>query len=299
MNILVSGGSGFIGAVAVDSFCSQGHKVIRLVRPSAGQPSASSVVWEPSSGRLDALPQPLDAVVHLAGENILGLWTQAKKQRIYDSRIKSTALLAARLAELPQKPSVFICASAVGFYGHCGDAVLTETAGCGQGFLSRVCRDWEAATEPAYRAGIRTVCLRFGMVLAEHGGALAKMLPVFRLGLGGAIGDGSQWTSWITLADAVRVIGFAIDNILLAGAVNAVVSEPVRNSELTKELGRVLHRPAALAVPSSLLRLGLGDFAREVLLSSTRAVPEKLRSAGFAFRHPSLGAALADILEHA
>jgi len=294
MNILISGSGGFIGKAAAESFCAKGDKVIRLVRPPAVA-GDDKVIWEPSEGRLDTLPIEPDAVVHLAGENIFGLWTHAKKRRIYDSRIQSTALLAERLAAMSHKPEVFVCASAVGFYGHRGEQILTEAAAGGEGFLSEVCRDWEAAAEPARRAGIRTVALRFGMVLAAHGGALAKMLPVFRMGLGGTLGDGRQWTSWITLSDAVRAMLFAIQNDVLSGAINVVSPNPVRNAELTQLLAQTLHRPAILPVPSAMLRLMLGDFAKETLLASVRASPQKLLDAGFCFQYPSLADALTAI----
>lgn len=291
MNILMSGAGGFIGRAAAKALCAKGHRVVRLVRPPA-EGGGDSVVWEPSCGRLDTVPFEPDAVVHLAGENIFGRWTEAKKRRICNSRIQSTTLLAERLAVMSHKPMVLVCASAVGFYGHRGDVVLTEAATSGEGFLCTVCRDWEAAAESARRAGIRTVSLRFGMVLAAHGGAMAKMLPVFRMGLGGTLGDGCQWTSWVALTDAVRALEFVIQHDTLDGPVNIVAPQPVRNAELTQRLGHTLHRPALLPVPSVMLRLILGDFANEALLADIRAVPEKLLKAGFSFHYPALADAL-------
>ena len=283
MTILISGSTGFIGSAAAH-FQSAGHTVLRLSR----SPGKGAINWQPMAGRMDALPDHVDAVVHLAGENIFGRWTKRKKERICASRVHGTTLLADQIAAMRCKPKALICASAVGYYGNGGDAILTEQSPPGDGFLSRVCRDWQAAAEPARQAGIRTVHLRLGMVLDKNGGALAKMLPAFKLGLGGVLGGGTQWVSWISRVDVVRIIDFAIQTETLSGPANAVSPQPVQNRLLTRTLGRLLHRPTFLAAPAAVLRLGLGDFAQETLLASSRAVPEKLLKAGFTFTHPTL-----------
>ncbi len=282
--ILISGSTGFIGSAAATHFQSAGHTILRLSR----SPGKNAVSWQPLAGRMDALPDHVEAVVHLAGENIFGRWTKRKKERIYASRVHGTTLLADHIAAMKYKPKVLICASAVGYYGDSGDAILTEQSPPGDGFLSRVCRDWETAAESARQAGIRTVHLRLGMVLDKNGGALAAMLPVFKLGLGGVLGGGTQWVSWISRADVIRIIDFAIQTETLSGPVNAVSPQPVQNRLLTRTLGRLLHRPTFLSAPAAVLRLGLGDFAQETLLASSRAVPEQLLKAGFVFTHPTL-----------
>lgn len=291
MKILVSGASGFIGSAAVSDLEHRGHSVVPLVRSKTNN-KAAQVAWEPSRGIIGVLPNTIDAVVHLAGENIVGRWTKSKKDRIYTSRITGTQILAGCLAAMEPKPKAFISASAIGVYGNRGDAVLTETSPAGEGFLGSVCRDWEAAAEPARQAGIRVVNLRIGMVLATHGGALAKMLPAFRIGLGGALGSGRQWVSWISLTDVVRAIAFALETETLSGPVNTVAPEPVTNACFAKTLGAALHRPAVIPIPAPVLRWTMGDFAQETLLASTRAIPEKLIQAGFRFEHPSLKPAL-------
>lgn len=289
MKLLVSGASGFIGSCVVSYLQSYGHKILRLVRSN---PSDGDVLWQPSKSQMDRLPEGLDGVIHLAGESIAGRWTRDKKRRIYDSRVQGTRFLSERLAAMEHRPNVFICASAVGYYGHQRDAVLTETTPPGVGFLSSVCREWEAAGQPAQQAGIRTVHLRLGMVLAAHGGALARMLPAFKMGLGGKLGNGRQWISWISLMDVIRIIDFALHTESLDGPINAVSPEPVQNHAFTHTLGHTLHRPTILPIPAPLLRLVFGEFAKETLLASTRAIPEKLLNCGFSFEHPNLPAAL-------
>ena len=296
MKILVSGAGGFIGSATVAHLEARGQSVVRLVRPEA-QANPQAVVWEPTTGRLDPLPADVDAAVHLAGENVFGRWNDRKKTAIYDSRVKGTRLLAERLADMRPRPKVFVCASAIGFYGNCGETILTEASPAGDGFLSRVCRDWEAAAEPARDAGIRVVNLRLGMALGRHGGALAKMLPAYKMGMGGVIGDGKQWISWIALADVVRAIAFALETEALTGPVNIVSPDPATNRTFTKALGHALHRPELAPVPATLLRFLFGDFADETLLASTRAVPQKLIEAGFQFEHPDLQTALEAILQ--
>ncbi len=295
MNILISGASGLIGSALVKSLSEAGHAVRRLVRRAAGP---AEVRWDPAAGRLDAADlEGLDAVVHLAGENIAaGRWTRRRKARIRDSRAKGTHLLSRTLAGLADPPGVFISASAVGFYGDRGDRQLDEQSPPGSGFLAEVCRRWEAATEPAAGAGIRAVQLRTGMVLASHGGALAKMLPIFRLGLGGRLGSGRQYVSWITLNDVAGAVGHVLLDETLRGPVNLVAPQPVTNRRFTAALGRVLKRPTWLPAPALALRIVLGKMAEELLLAGARVMPKRLLDAGYRFRHPELEAALRHVL---
>ncbi len=237
-----------------------------------------------------------DAAVHLAGEPIVGRWTPAKKARILSSRSGGTRLLSCTLARLKQPPNVLVSASAVGFYGDRGDETLTEEAAPGSGFLPQVVRAWEAATEPAQAAGIRVVHLRFGIVLSPTGGALPRMLLPFRLGLGGSVGSGRQFISWVALDDAVRAVTHAIEAAGLAGPVNVTSPHPVTNADFARTLGRVLRRPALCRVPACVIRLMLGEMGRELLLSSARAVPARLLASGFSFRHPDLEGALRQAL---
>jgi len=255
-------------------------------------------LWDPERGEIDAAAlEGLDAVVHLAGENIAsGRWTAEKRRRIRESRVAGTKLLVRALAGLDRPPAVLVCASAVGFYGDCGARIVDETAPCGAGFLAGLCRDWEEAASAASEAGIRVVRLRIGLVLSAAGGALKKMLPLFRLGLGGRIGHGRQSMSWIALDDLVSLILHCIDEESLAGPVNAVAPGAVTNREFTAALARVLRRPALLPAPAFLLRLALGGMAEELLLSSTRAVPAKALASGFTFRHPAVEEALRAVL---
>ena len=270
MNLAVTGSSGLVGKALVGALVDRSDQVTRLIRRSAGVPDDFSK-WAEELRRLDKL----DAVVHLAGESIAsGRWSKAKKERILLSRVYSTRALAGALAKLDRKPRVLVCASAIGFYGNRSDETLTETSLPGFGFLAHVCRSWESAADAARQAGIRVVHLRFGMILAGHGGALAKMLTLFLLGAGGIIGNGRQYWSWVTLDDAVRAILFAVENGKLIGPVNVVSPEPVTNHEYTKTLGRVLRRPTVLPMPAFGARLALGEMADELLLSSTRVLPE-------------------------
>lgn len=294
MKILVSGSTGLIGNTLVPYLTTGGHSVVRLVREAAAQ----GVHWNPAEGEIDADKlEGFDAVVHLAGENISeGRWSEAKKARIRDSRVDSTRLLAGALAKLKKKPRVLVCASAIGFYGDRGNRKLDETAAAGEGFLCGVCREWEEAAEPARKAGIRVVHLRFGVVLAADGGALAKMLLPFKLGVGGVLGSGDQYMSWVTVDDAVGMVDFAIEKESLEGAVNAVAPNPVTNREYTKTLGAVLARPTLIPVPAFGARLALGEMADELLLASTRVLPAKLQQAGYSFRFAELEPALRHIL---
>ncbi len=284
-------GSALLAACQADSW-----GIHRLVRSPSGRDT--DIHWPADADGLDpALLRGLDAVVNLAGEPIVGRWTKAKKQAIYESRVPRTRQLCAALAELDRKPAVLIQASAVGVYGDRGGEVLDESTSRGGGFLADVAADWEEATRPAQDAGIRVVCLRIGVVLSRKGGALAKMLPIFKLGGGGVIGDGSQYWSWISLDDVVRVIRFAIEHDELQGPVNTVSPEPVVNRDFTKALGAALKRPAIIPVPAFAARLAFGELADESFLASVRVIPRKLLDAGYSFRHAELGATLRELIK--
>ena len=299
MQLLVSGSSGLVGSRLCRQLVAAGHSVRRLVR--AGIPNdntAGVVVWDPTTNKLDsAALSGTEAVVHLAGENIAsGRWTAAQKARIRDSRVQGTALLAHALVAMSQPPQTLVCASAIGFYGHRADEWMTETSSPGQGFLPDVCRDWERATEVAREAGIRVVNLRIGVVLSRDGGALKKMLLPFRLGLGGVVGGGRQWMSWISIDDVVGVIEHCLHDRSLNGPVNAVSPHPVTNREFTKTLGRVLRRPTFFSMPAVAARLAFGQMADELLLSSTRVSPTRLIDTGFPFQFGKLEPALKSLL---
>jgi uncharacterized protein len=296
MNILVTGASGLIGSALVASLTSTGHGVTRLVR-SQPNSEGKTARWDPMAGTIDASAfEGVDAVVHLAGENIAERWTSAKKRRIRDSRVKGTQVLCEALARLASPPKVLVSASAIGYYGDRGEAILTDDSAPGNGFLSEVCRAWEAATEPARQQGIRTVPLRFGVVLSAAGGALAKILPPFRLGLGGVLGSGRQYMSWIALDDVVGAIQHAIVTDSLQGPTNAVAPQAVTNQEFTKTLGKVLGRPTAVPLPAFAARLMFGEMADELLLASARVQPVKLQASGYRHRYPELEGALRHVL---
>ena len=291
MRVAISGASGFIGSAVARRLEAGGHQVTRLVR---GTPRAGEIHWIPS-GALD--PQPLegfDGVVHLAGESISGRWTAAKKARILNSRVQGTLTIAATLARLQNKPRVLVSASAIGFYGPRGDEILDETSSPGSDYLSEVARQWESATEAAVRAGIRVVLLRFGVVLGKGGGALARMLPPFKMGVGGRIGSGKQWMSWVALEDAAGAVERALTSEALRGAVNVVAPNPVRNSEFTRALGEVLHRPTVFPMPAIAVKLAFGEMGTTLLLGSQRVMPTKLEASGFQFKYPGLKSALED-----
>lgn len=297
MHILITGASGLIGSALVPSLVDAGHRVTRLSR-SQPPPGENAMRWDPMGGPLD--PNALagvEAVVHLAGETIAQRWTPAVKSRIRESRVKGTATLCEALAGMPTPPKVLVSASAIGYYGDRGDELLTEASAMGRGFLAEVCRDWEAATEPALRRGVRVVPLRFGIVLSPAGGALAKMLPPFRLGIGGMLGNGRQYLSWIALDDVVGGIQHALLTESLQGATNAVSPKPVTNQEFTKTLGTVLGRPTVFPMPAFAARLMFGEMADELLLASTRVQPAKLEASGYRFRYPDLTAALRYLLD--
>jgi uncharacterized protein (TIGR01777 family) len=293
MRILVSGSSGFIGSALCAWLPRRGHEVVRLVRRAPMGPEEIS--WDPASGSLHAEAlEGLDAVVHLGGAGIADeRWTEARKAVIQDSRVRSTHLLAAALATLERKPRVLVSASAVGWYGDRGADWLDESSDPGTGFLAAVGRSWEGAAQPALDAGIRVVHPRTGIVLAREGGALAKMLPVFRLGLGGPIGSGRQWWSWITLEDALAAVLHAIEHEDVRGPFNTVSPNPVTAGEFASTLGRVIARPAGLHAPAFALRTVMGrELADEALLASQRARPGVLERTGFTFREPLLEGAL-------
>ena len=289
MIVAVTGASGLVGAALVSSLAAANHRAIALVRRTP-RPGENAFRWDPSSGAITpAGPAVADAIVHLAGDSIMGLrWTTEKKRRIRESRTTATRLLVQTLIRLPQPPAVLVCASAIGYYGSRGDEVLTEESRPGTGFLADVAREWEAATAPAIARGIRVVNLRLGVVLSAGGGALAKILTPFRLGLGGVIGDGAQWMSWIALDDTIGAIVHALTTDSLRGPVNAVAPAPVTNAEFTRTLGRVLGRPTLVPLPAFAARLALGEMADELLLASQRVVPARLQASGYAFRHPTL-----------
>jgi len=298
MKILVTGSSGLVGSALIPSLKAQGHEVIRLVR-SAPKDSASEVYWNPEKGTLSAEElEGLGGAVHLAGDNLAeGRWTDEKKRSIRESRIKGTTLLSETLAKLERKPEVLVSASAIGFYGSRGDELLNEQSASGDDFLSEVCREWELSTQAASQSGVRVVHLRFGVILSNEGGALAKMLTPFRMGVGGKLGDGKQYMSWIAIDDAVGAIEHALANDSLHGAVNVVAPEPVTNYEFTKAMGSVLSRPTIFPMPAFAARLAFGEMADATILASQRVEPVRLKESGFAFKYPELEGALKHVLE--
>jgi uncharacterized protein (TIGR01777 family) len=277
-----------VGRRLVPSLRAAGHDVVRI-----GRGHNTDVRWNPSAGDIDlAGCADIEAFVHLAGANVGERWTPAHRREIRDSRARGTALIAQTAAALSPPPRALVCASAVGIYGDAGDTLCDETAPAGTDFLAEVGQLWEASAGAARLAGIRTVHLRFGVVLSPEGGALARMLPVFRLGIGGRLGSGRQWMSWLSLEDLMAIVRFALERELLEGAVNAVAPSPVTNAEFTTTLARVLHRPALFPVHAFALNLMFGEMAQGTLLSSQRAVPRRLLAAGYEFRHATLEPAL-------
>lgn len=297
MIVAVTGSTGLIGSALVRSLAAGGHRVVRLVR--AGSPAGRSepaVRWDPATGEVGPGLAGVDAVVHLAGESVAARWTEARKRRLRESRVPATRRLCDTLARLPRPPRVLACASAIGYYGDRGDEVLREESPPGSGFLAGLCREWEAAAEPAARRGIRVVRLRIGLVLSPRGGALAAMLPPFRLGLGGPVGAGAQWMSWIAMDDAIGAVVHALATEALAGPVNLVGPAPVTNREFAATLGRVLRRPAILPFPAFAARALFGQMADELLLASARVVPARLQATGYTFRDPALEGTLRRLL---
>ncbi len=322
MRVALTGTTGLIGSALAPALATAGHSVVRLVRPRPGLAKrrraaatgpyddtdggrdhrlnsdtdsafTGTVTWDPARGQLDpAALDGIDAIIHLSGESLAERWTAERKRRIVSSRVDSTALLARTIAVMPTRPRTLIVASAVGYYGSRGDEILDESSAAGLGFLADVCQAWEAAASPAREAGVRTVHTRFGVALSPDGGALAKMLPPFTLGLGGKIGAGTQWMSWIARSDLVAAILFLLATDTIAGPVNVTSPNPVTNAEFAATLGHVLHRPAVATVPPFALRLMFGEMADETLLAGQRVVPRVLERAGFVYEHPTVADAL-------
>ncbi len=301
--VLISGASGLLGSALMPSLESHGYEVVRLVRrpPRIGE----EIQWDPMREIPPQLVSGFDAVINLSGESVSGRWTEERKNSIRTSRVISTQNLSHALAQTENPPQTFVCASAIGFYGNRGEEVLTEESSSGAGFLAEVSREWEAATEPAAHAGIRTVNLRIGIVLGRKGGALKQMLLPFRLGLGGKIGSGRQWFSWIHIDDLVAAVLHILGTVErtapspsreICGPVNMTAPNPVTNAEFTKALGAALNRPTIFSVPAFAARLAFGEFADEGLLASARVTPQKLLGTEFAFRFPHLHTALGDLL---
>jgi len=296
MHTLITGASGFVGSALKSFLEAQGHTVTVLRRIRRGQ-SPQPPCWDPDRQFIDLGPGPgPEAVVHLAGESIAGRWSSEKKRRIRDSRVQGTRLLCGALTRLPRVPQVLVCASATGFYGDRGATWLDEQSSAGTGFLAQVCQEWEAATTTAAQAGVRVVRLRLGLVLSLHGGALARMLPAFRVGLGGRIGSGQQFWSWIALDDLLRAVLHVLNRADLSGPANAVAPEPVTQAQFAAALGRALHRPTVLAMPAWLVRALLGEMAQATLLASARVRPTRLLDTGFSFAYPKLELALEHLL---
>ncbi len=296
MRIAITGITGLVGTALSQHLQEQSTEVLRLVRQAA-QPT--DVLWDIENGvSQPAQLEGCDAIVHLAGENVAdGRWSEAKKERIRSSRIAGTKNLCRSLAQLEKPPQVLVSASAIGFYGDRGEEVLTEESAPGQGFFPQVCQEWEAATQAASDKGIRVAHLRIGVVLSSSGGALAKMLPPFKLGLGGRLGSGEQYMSWIALEDLVSAIIHAINHESLSGPVNATSPNPAKNADFTGKLGAVLNRPTLFPVPSFALRLAFGEMADEALLAGARVMPTRLLASGFSFRFPDLEATLRHCLQ--
>jgi uncharacterized protein (TIGR01777 family) len=297
MKILVSGSSGFVGTALLESLRNDGHTVARLLRSNREVPPGD-VSWDPVAGTLDlAAAEGADALVNLAGANIgEKRWTTARKAELRSSRVNATSSLVDAIAKLRNPPKVFVSASAIGYYGSRGNEPLTEANGPGNGFLADLSAKWEASASRAQSRGIRTVMPRFGIILAAHGGALPRMLLPFKLGLGGRLGSGRQWMSWVTLDEVTCIIRYLITRTDVQGPVNVVAPNPVQNSEFTRTLARVLHRPRIFPAPEFALRLVLGEMADGLLLASQRVLPAKLADAGYEFRDPELASALTQVL---
>ena len=291
MKVAIAGASGLVGSALIPVLKKLGGQITRLVR---SDPKAGEIEWHPNQDEVSSRSlEGFEVIINLAGENIAGgRWTDDQKRKIRDSRVNGTHLLSEAIAKLPQKPRVFVCASATGIYGDRDDETLDEQSESGGGFLAGVCREWEKATEPAMKAGTRVVNLRFGPILAREGGMLAKLLTPFKMGMGGKVGSGKQFISWVALEDAVNAIKFAIEDESIRGPLNVVSPNPVTNEEFTKTLGHVLNRPTALAMPAFAARLAFGEMADEMLLVSQKVIPKKLCQLGFKFAFADLEMAL-------
>jgi uncharacterized protein (TIGR01777 family) len=291
MKVLIAGASGLIGSALIPPLEAEGAEVTRLVRST---PKPGEIEWHPNQDTMDpARLEGFDAVISLAGENVAaGRWTEDQKRKIHDSRVNGTHLLSEAMAKLEKRPRVFLCASATGFYGDRDDEVLDEHSDSGGGFLAGVCREWEKATEPAAAAGVRVVNLRFGVIISREGGMLAKLLTPFKMGMGGKVGSGKQFISWVAIDDVVSAIKLALNDETFRGPVNVVSPNPVTNEVFTKTLGHVLSRPTALAMPAFAARLAFGEMADEMLLASQYVVPKRLMDAGYEFKYPELEGAL-------
>ncbi|HEY9756166.1 MAG TPA: TIGR01777 family oxidoreductase [Oculatellaceae cyanobacterium] len=297
MKIAVTGSHGLIGEALCKHLSGQGHIVARIIR--ASNSASGDIHWNPANGSIESDKlNGVDAVIHLAGENIAShRWTAEQKQKIKESRIRGTKLLADTICGLEKKPEVVVSGSAIGFYGDRGSETLTESSNVGSGFLADVCREWEEAIAPVAAAGVRVVNARTGVVLSTKAGALNKMLPIFQLGGGGNIGDGRQYMSWISLDDEIKALEFALTHSSVSGPVNLVAPNPVTNAEFTAVLGSVLHRPAFVPLPAFAAKIILGEMADELLLSSQKCQPTKLQSAGYQFEYPDLKEALSTTLQ--
>ncbi|MGB0036097.1 MAG: TIGR01777 family oxidoreductase [Candidatus Acidiferrales bacterium] len=297
MKILISGATGLVGSALAAALRRDGHTVARLVRTS-GAPVTGDIRWDPATGTVDiSAMEGADVVLHLSGASIAeGRWTPERKKILRTSRVDSTRVLVDALARLKQKPRTFLCASATGYYGSRGDEILTEASGAGSDFLGKLSSEWEAGASRAESSGIRTVILRFGVILSAEGGALPRMVTPFKLGAGGRLGSGTQWMSWIALEDVIGIIRFAMENAQMRGPANVVAPNPVQNAEFTRILAKVLRRPAIFPAPAFMLRLMLGEMADALLLVSQRVRPEKLLAAGYRFQFASLEPALRAIL---
>ncbi len=293
MKILMSGGSGLVGTAATAALRADGHTVAHLVRPGAAV-KPGDVSWEPMRATVDlAGIEGTDVVIHLSGAGIGdGRWTNARKQVLRSSRIDTTRVLVDSLSKLKQKPRALLVASAIGYYGEGGEEILTESSANGTDFLALLCRDWEAEARRAAPMGIRTATLRFGIILSGNGGAVPRMLTPFKMGLGGRLGSGKQWMSWIAIEDVIGIIRFVIANEQVSGPVNVVAPNPVRNEEFTRLLAGMLHRPAIFPAPAFILKLVMGEMADALLLGSDRVIPEGLLAAGYSFRFQILEPAL-------
>ncbi len=302
MKILVTGSSGLVGSALVSALSRSSHTVCRLLRPDSVAGARTEALgipirWNPATGELEGAAAGAQAVINLAGESIAaGRWSPDRKARLRSSRVASTRNLVTAVAQLEPRPKIFLSASAIGYYGSRGDEELTEDSAPGGDFLSALAKEWEAEAARAESFGMRAVELRFGVILARHGGALARMLLPFRLGLGGRLGSAQQWMSWVTLAEVVSVIRFALENPQACGPINTVSPQPLRNVEFTSALARALSRPAIFPAPAFALRLALGEMADALLLSSQRVLPRRLTELGYRFLHPDLATALSTVL---